>query len=265
MKQRIREELNRYLRMHAWFRIGADIAIGETEVNLPLFDKPLVGVCAAGDEWFSIFQRKGIVGPHHWLAGDWLPAARCVISVFLPFSVAVRQSNRGGSWPSAAWLHARYEGQQHINQTAAHLCAYIREMGYEAVAPCIDQRFKTGHHGYPFTSNWSERHTAFACNLGTFSLSKGLITQRGVAGRFFSVVTNAPVPADVRQTRGYMDACSLCGACIRACPASAISFSGGKDHAACSAFLDTVRKREAPRYGCGKCQTGMPCEAGRPV
>ncbi len=264
MKQQILDSLMRYIKENDAFCITADIAIDETMVGLPLFGEPLVGVCAARDEWFDVFKREGVVGEHHRMPTDWLPNANAVVSVFLPFSIEVRQSNRGGDWPSSAWLHARFEGQKAINQMAGFLCAYLKQQGFDAVAPSVDKRFQVGHNGYPYTSNWSERHVAFACNLGTFSLSKGLITQRGVAGRFVSVVTEAPIPIDVRQTREKQATCSLCGACIAACPAQAITFERGKDHAICSAFLQSVLKAAAPRYGCGKCQTGMPCEAAAP-
>jgi len=57
--------------------------------------------------------------------------------------------------------------------------------------------------------------------------------------------------------------CNDCGACIRRCPADAIT-KDGKDHAPCDNFLDAIRTKFAPRYGCGKCQTAVPCETKIP-
>ena len=55
-----------------------------------------------------------------------------------------------------------------------------------------------------------------------------------------------------------------CGACIRRCPAGAIS-ADGKDHGVCSDFIDTeVLPLFAPRYGCAKCNVSVPCESGIP-
>jgi epoxyqueuosine reductase len=264
MKQRIHNALRDFMAQCGGFPIGEDTAIDPSLAGLVPFDEPIMGVCDAQDEWFSAFQDEGVIGPHHMLPTDWLQTAMRVVSVYLPKSERVRQSNRGGQWPSAQWLHARYEGQQAINAMAAFLRDHLRALGYEAIAPCIDERFRVGHEGNRFTCNWSERHAAFACNLGTFSLSKGLITEKGVAGRLFSVVTSAPLPLDARQTREREASCARCGACIRACPVNAISFEGSKDHAKCAAFLDAVREKEDPRYGCGKCQTGVPCEAASP-
>jgi epoxyqueuosine reductase QueG len=266
MKQMILDALVRFIAMHDDFRIGSDIAIDEDSIGLPLFDTPVIGVCDANDPWFEAFKKEGVIGLHHKLPSDWLDGATRVISVFLPFTDEVVASNRGGGWPSAKWLHARYEGQQAIGNMAAYLRSMLQDQGFMAVAPMLDERFATGVPGNSYTSNWSERHTAFACNLGTFSLSRGLITDaKGVCGRFFSVVTDAPVPVDARQTRETEANCSHCGSCITACPPKAIDFEHGKDHPKCDVFLKTIKQKETPRYGCGKCQAGMPCERTAPA
>jgi epoxyqueuosine reductase len=101
--------------------------------------------------------------------------------------------------------------------------------------------------------------------LGTFGLSKGLITAKGVAGRFASIITELELPPDTRNYKSIYEYCSLCGACVKKCPAGAISIKKGKDHIACSAFLDKTTEKYAPRYGCGKCQTGVPCENKVPL
>ena len=55
-----------------------------------------------------------------------------------------------------------------------------------------------------------------------------------------------------------------CGTCIARCPVDAISLEKGKEHAPCSALLDQSQIIHAPRYGCGLCQTAVPCESGIP-
>ncbi|MDR3200897.1 MAG: 4Fe-4S binding protein, partial [Spirochaetales bacterium] len=106
---------------------------------------------------------------------------------------------------------------------------------------------------------------AYACGLGTFSLSRGLITKKGVAGRFGSVITSLAIPATGRPYSGLYDYCTNCGACLRNCPVRAISRENGKDHVPCSRFLNKTRAENAPYYGCGKCQTATPCETGIPA
>ena len=44
------------------------------------------------------------------------------------------------------------------------------------------------------------------------------------------------------------------------CPVGAIDPVKGKDHILCSQCLDRSRELFRPRYGCGLCQTGVPCE-----
>jgi hypothetical protein len=52
------------------------------------------------------------------------------------------------------------------------------------------------------TSNWSERHSAYIAGLGTFCLSYSLISEKGCAGRYGTVVTDLdlePSPDHCRQ------------------------------------------------------------------
>jgi len=50
-----------------------------------------------------------------------------------------------------------------------------------------------------WTSTWSERHIAFAAGLGTFSLTRAVITSKGCNVRFASLVTNAPLEVTPRK------------------------------------------------------------------
>lgn len=248
-------------------RLPAAIALRPELAGMRYFDAPLVGYAAAGDELFAQLKQPGAIGPHFLAPQEWLPGAKTVISVFLPFAAPVKRSNaRAGRWPSEEWLHARIEGQAFQNELARQLAGILIGAGFAALAPPLDPRFKTGAPGVAdktrqdfYTSNWSERHAAYVCGLGSFGLSKGLITARGVAGRFLSLVTAAefaPTPRAYTEIYAY---CTRCGLCIRNCPVGAISLEDGKNHPACSAFLDETREKYRPRYGCGKCQTRVSC------
>jgi len=147
----------------------------------------------------------------------------------------------------------------------------LEKDGFAALSPMVDPRLsrhspltadKT-EQGF-YTSNWSERHTAYAAGLGTFGLSKGLITRKGVAGRFLSVITAAVFQPDARPYTGIYDYCNNCGVCSANCPASAISKEKGKNHYLCSEFLESTRAKHAPRFACGKCQVKVPCEEKAP-
>lgn len=237
---------------------------------LRLFDAPLIGCALADDPLFEAFLRPEVIGPHFRPPRLWLEGARTVVSFFLPFSAAVRVRNRAAaSLPAEAWLYGRVEGQRFVEALSLHLAAALCEAGFEAVAPSLSPDFWTVSEpqspgGPAFTSNWSERHVAFACGLGTFGLSRGLITRRGMAGRFGSLVTGWEAPPTPREYDGPCAWCVRCGACARRCPAGAISLDRGKDHHLCLDYQTRILPRCQPRFGCGLCQTGVPCEAERP-
>ncbi len=272
-KQIIEERLTQYVHDAAGNYITEDNAIAPDLAGLRMYDAPLVGIGSAQDALFADFTRKDVVGEVFMTPQQWLPGAKTVISYFLPFSEEVRKGNRKDmSWPSDGWLHGRIEGQAFIVKVSAYLKEILEQAGYRAVAPGADSRFRSGGmtgltsglDDIGFTSNWSERHAAYVCGLGTFGLSKGLITKKGVAGRFGSVITDLPLPADIREYAGIYDYCNDCGLCIRNCPANAISFEKGKEHEPCFAFLQEVYAQLKPRFACGKCQVKVPCETQIP-
>ena len=223
--------------------------------DLQIFDAPLVGVASWDDPLFEQLKQPDAVGDHHLLPQEWLTGSRSVIAYFLPFTPVVRQSNRQAGLPSTEWLYGRIEGQTFNNALAQATAEWLRNQGVQAVVPALDHRFSVVNR----RSNWSERHVAFIAGLGTLSLNRSLITERGSAGRLGSVVTDVPLTPTPRYYREIEENCTHCGACIRRCPPRAIDETG-KNHAICSDYLDGVLKQFSPRYGCGKCQTAVPCE-----
>lgn len=238
-----------------------------------LFDEPLVGFADAGDEIFETFRRKEVIGHNFMAPAEWLPQARTVVSLFLPFSEAVRSSNRRDRTdPSAEWLYARIEGQEVIGKYMAAISRRMEELGIDACVPSSDARFglkiemtASGlRPDFHADSKWSERHAAYACGLGTFGLSRGLITEKGMAGRFASIIISETLEPDARRYTGIDDYCIRCGACAVNCPAGAISLKHGKNNIKCNRHVETMKKKYSPRYGCGKCQVGVPCEFRAP-
>jgi epoxyqueuosine reductase QueG len=232
-------------------------------VGMSLFDAPIFAAARADDPMFLKLKSEEAAGDRHCLPADWTPSARFVLSVFFPFTTRIKAANAAvpRRLPADEWLHGRIEGHRHIAAISASAADLLRDAGFSAVAPSVDSRFRT----QGFTSNWSERHVAFVCGLGTFSLSRGLITQKGVAGRFSSIVTDMDMETAGRSYTGLYDYCIFCGLCARLCPADAIDAKTGKAHEPCFAFLEETRRIFEPRYGCGKCQTGVPCESGVPA
>lgn len=92
---------------------------------------------------------------------------------------------------------------------------------------------------------------AFVCGAGTFGVSKGLITAQGMAGRFTSLITELELHRDRRDYQDFYEYCIECGACIRKCPAQAISLENSKNHQIYAQYLETIKARYV-HYGCGK-------------
>ncbi len=224
--------------------------------NMRIYDAPLVGVASPEDPLFDTLKEEHVVGPHHLSPKVWLPEAGSVISYFLPFTSDVREANRTEGLPASQWLYARYEGEIVNNAMRRFVVEWFQQQGYQAVCPVLDGRFAVAGRR---RSNWSERHVAFIAGLGTFSLNRSLITSRGSAGRLGSAVVSARLQPTSRPYRKYDEYCTQCGACIHRCPPEAIT-EQGKDNDLCSAYLDAVLEQFHPRYGCGKCQTNLPCE-----
>lgn len=276
-KDELKNWLKQYIKDHPCNTVSKEQADCESVIGLQFYDEPLVGFASAEDPLFDEFQRADVIGPWYRGPKTWLPEAKTVVSIFFPFSKRIRESNRGDiRETSLEWLYGRIEGQVFINQVMKEIKEQMEENGIQICVPSIDSRFASnsggkGIAGYEdvsegvYASNWSERHTAFACGLGTFGLSKGIITDRGMAGRLASLIIDMEMEPDVRPYTDIYEYCTKCGACIRRCPAEAISLEEGKKHVPCSAWLGASKEKYAPRFGCGKCQVKVPCEDRIPV
>lgn len=224
-----------------------------------IYDLPLLGVAGTDDALWKKLKEPDVIGPHHLSPQEWLVGAKSVISYFLPFTEHIRRSNCSDGFPSAGWLYGRYEGEMFNNALCSFLVDALMKEGARAIAPSIDKRLAVVNR----RSNWSERHVAFIAGLGTFSLNRSMITRLGTAGRFGSVIVDLELEPTRRLYKEFDEYCTKCGVCIGRCPPQAIS-AKGKDNEICSQFLDQVRELYKPRYGCGKCQTAVPCESKNP-
>ena len=144
------------------------------------------------------------------------------------------------------------------------------------MAPSLSPQFEIKPSDrYEFASTWSEWHAAHASGLGMFGLCDGLITPVGKAMRLGTVIAQLQVPPTPWPYSDYYAHClfyseGACGECIERCPAGALS-ENGHDKALCRAHLfpTTVYYINTnfgfDCYGCGLCQTGVPCESKMPT
>jgi len=253
--------------------VSEEKALEERLIGMRMYEEPVIMCGRADDGLFSEFKKPSIIGGHFMAPAEWLSGAKTVISIFMPFMDNVKKSNALiKDMPSTEWLHARIEGQEFIGALLNHLKEHIEAHGHKCVIPSADQRFKGRNpeiaddriQGF-YTSSWSERHAGFVCGQGTFGLSKGLISKKGVAGRYASLIVDFELDYDERDYTDPYEYCTMCGACVIKCPVNAISKEEGKKHPICSDYLDITREKYAPRYGCGKCQVAVPCESKAPV
>jgi epoxyqueuosine reductase QueG len=204
-----------------------------------------------------------------------LPEKLSVISWILPIAEKTRQSERRETLlPSRLWVFTRWYGEIFNDALRKHVTEYLTGMGYLAAAPVIQPYFKRLSNEKGQFSNWSERHVAYVAGHGTFSLSDGFITERGIAHRCGSVVTDLKLPVSRRTAKGPYSNClffvnASCKACISRCPAGAIS-EKGHDKIKCLDYSGPGISHLRSEYnvgitGCGLCQAKVPCESKNPT
>jgi hypothetical protein len=249
------------------------------------FDRPLVGFASGDDPLFGDY--KSHVGPFHWTPlevfmltfpeSDAVAADLTVISWVLPQTRATKSDNRKETlYPAERWSRARTFGEQVNVKLRRHVEDSLLAVGIDAVAAMLSPNWqRETSDKFGFASRWSERHAAYACGLGTFGLSDGLITPLGKAMRVGSVVARlniAPTPRPYTDHHAYCLFYSkgICGKCIDRCPAESIS-EAGHDKVKCKAYIRQVTMpyiKEHYGYegkGCGLCQTKVPCESKIPL
>lgn len=257
----------------------------QNEAGDPAFDAPLIGYSSGADPLYTAY--KEFVGPDHWTPLEAfrlafpMKAAKAdeltVISWILPQTEATRKASRlRRTYPSEAWARARIYGEEFNVKLRRHVVDALSGAGIPSVAPpLLPQWGRQSSQRFTIVSNWSERHAAHAGGLGTFGLCDGLITARGKAMRTASIVALIKIPPTPRPYKGHRDYClffssGVCGKCIQRCPAEALS-TNGHDKLKCRAQIKTISASYVQRhygfkgYGCGLCQTGVPCESKIPT
>lgn len=252
---------------------GNQSYIQEINEEVIYFDKPITGFSSASDPIYDTYKDPQIIGPRYMTPREWMPQARTVISVIMPFTEQIRVSTRQcPREPSIQWLYSRVEGHAFMQHFMRNLAGRLREKDILCIIPTEDERYARYPREYPcgdqlnrhMEINWSERHAAFAAGLGTFGLSRCLITSRGTAMRTISCIINKEIEPSPRPYQDYMEYCTRCGACISRCPVDAISYEYSKNNIKCADWNGYLKEKFKPRYGCANCMTAVPCESCMP-
>jgi epoxyqueuosine reductase len=253
--------------------------------NERAFEEPLVGFSNGGDPLYRELQKDigtPFMTPIEIFEKSFpgVPARAdelTVISCILPQIRRTRLDNRKETtYPSERWIRSKHFGAEFAFKLCSYMAETLENAGYEAVVPALASSYSLGiSKRYGIASNWSERHAAYVSGLGTFGLCDGLITARGKAIVCYSVIARIPIPPTPRPYTDHHAYClfyarGTCGLCIKRCPAGAIS-DHGHDKERCKEHCFGVTLPYANshfginEYGCGLCQTGVPCESRNPV
>jgi len=251
----------------------------------PMFEKPLIGV-AAGDDPYYIFLKEHI-GEFHlspaevfakkYRSSPEASSLRVVSLIFPQTDETIELQNKQIKVPCDNWYASRAEWENVMIEFLNELENKLEAAGIKAAAvDLIDDISEMQSEKLGQASNWSHRHAAYSAGMGTFGLSDGFISERGMAVRITTIIVEADLEVDHRGELGPYDWClyyksGICGACIRRCPKRAIT-EKGHDKEACSLYKDTVcadswpehvecKKKKIP---CGLCQTKIPCAIKRP-
>lgn len=276
MVQVIEEEIKSFVLNSPFNRMPDD-------ENQPIFDEPLVKFANGNDPLFEEF--KSIIATTHltprealaaisYKSPDYIGKSISVISWILPITLKTRESNREQKTaPSKPWANTRFYGEKFNDALRDYVTNHIKVRGYTAVAPTKLPSPRTSSKDKVPYSNWSERHIAYVAGHGTFSLSDGFITEKGIAHRCGSVVTDMELPANERTATTPYSNClyyvnKSCKACITRCPGNAIT-ENGHDKVKCLDYTHTFKKLredwQMASIGCGLCQTKVPCEFQNPT
>jgi ferredoxin len=251
--------------------------------NEQAWDEPIVGFSNGADPLYKFYKRDigdFYISPLEFLFHDY-PEVKLeenkitVISWVLPQTEATKKDHREETHlPSERWTRSRIFGEEFNVKLRQHVVDFLKGKEIEAVAPMLSPLYKSMiSQKYGRASNWSERHATYVAGLGTFGLSDGLITPMGKAIRVGSVVANVYIEPTRRHYDNHNAYClfytkNTCGKCIERCPIGAIT-EEGHNKVTCSKYIGMTRQYVQRHYsfngyGCGFCQTNVPCESSIP-
>ena len=249
--------------------VTAETAADAADIGSPIYDEPVICIGSAEDPLWEQIRERQAVGEIWKTPKEWLSTAKSIISIFTPFSHYVLENNaKDPTYPGSAWLSGYNTGGALVKSTGRKTAQLLQSLGFEAVCPVVSPDFLSvsapgSNPKLPpqlsYQSNWSERHAAFVCGHGSFGWSRGIITKRGIAGRFASVITDLELEPDERPYEGLYDYCVMCGKCAKNCPAQAINMQEGKKHYPCNMWLNHMGEVTHFADTCGKCQVNVPC------
>lgn len=251
-----------------------------------MWDAPFFGVSKGDDPLYDFLKEH--IGPFHWrpleafrlkYPGESSAANLRVVSICFPQTDETKDAQTKETLcPSREWIVTRGEWEPLIREFSEKITHSLEAIGVRCASiellPGL-MVHKDGNFG--LSSTWSHRHAAYVSGLGTFGLSEGLITKKGKAVRFTTLIIEAPLEVDERPYENHHEWClyykdGSCGICINRCPIQAIT-ENGHDKDACADYEEVFATKYWPKglekgnyiLGCGLCQAAIPCQNENPT
>ena len=140
------------------------------------------------------------------------------------------------TYPSALVGAATGREYSHEAAIVIQLAAYIRNLGFQAVASMNDSALVTPY--------------AIKAGLGEYGHNQMVLTPEfGPRLRFSKIFTDMPLAVDLPRNLGMSDYCKICTKCADACPPKALPFGDAEEGGGAST-LKGVKKWSA---NCEKC------------
>ena len=225
-----------------------------------LFREPMVGFVSVEDP--SIVNVKEIVGPWHRSPEDLLPGARSIIAYAVPSTKEVALDPGYSKFSGLVWSEAYVLINKNFELISNTVADYLRSQGYEAATVTATNDYDQSNP----VSTWSHRTMACAAGLGRFGMNRILMTAKGSAVRYCSLLTTAELtpsgPYDGPVCMG-LDG-GDCTICLDACPVNALThwFDGGNFD--CQDLQDLYHDKMIDELSvdtagtCGKCIAACP-------
>ena len=231
------------------------------EIGRPdLFREPLVGFASC--DMPELVNIKETVGPWHDLPSDRLPGAKTIIAFCVPSTLEVTLNPGNSQFSGLVWSEAYTLINSYFDVISEAAADYLRSQGYDAVTISATHNYDPAD----MVTAWSHRTMACAAGLGAFGMNRILMTRKGSAVRYCSLITTAELeptgPYDGPVCRGLNG--GPCRICLDTCPVNALTrwFEGGKFD--CQALQNNYHQRMLDELSvdtagtCGKCISACP-------
>ncbi len=191
-----------------------------------LFREPMVGFVSAKDP--SVVNVKEIVGPWHDSPEDQLPGAKTIIAYTVPFTREVALDPGTSRFSGLIWSEAYILINKNFESISNDVADFLRTQGYEASTVKATNDYDPSDP----VSSWSHRTMACAAGLGKFGMNRILMTSKGSAVRYCSLLTTAELEPSGPYTGPVCTGLDggPCRLCLDACPVDALTrwYEGGK-------------------------------------